>query len=68
MPVSSNLPVSRAEAALVVDAPIELHPDHHDPQDQEVRQNLRVALLPLAIAALVVLGFVVAVWTFVAAG
>ena len=66
--MSSNVPVARDEGALVVDTSHELHADHHDPQAQEVQQNLRVALLPLAIAAFVVLAFVVAAWTFLAAG
>jgi hypothetical protein len=66
--MSSNLPVASDEAPLVVDASQELHADQHDPQAQEVQQNLRVALLPLAIVAFVVLAFVVAAWTFLAAG
>ena len=67
MPVSSNLPATRDEGALV-DPSQELHADHHDPQHQEARQNLRVALLPLAIAAFLLLAFVVAAWTFLASG
>jgi hypothetical protein len=66
--MSSNLPARRDEGALVVDTSRELHADHVDPQHQVVRQNLRVAILPLAIAAFLVLGFVVAAWTFLAAG
>jgi len=34
----------------------------------ETRRPLRVALLPLALATLVILAFVIAAWTFLAAG
>ncbi len=66
--MSSNLPAPRDDAALVVDTAHDMHADHHDPQHQEVQQNLGVALLPLAIIAFLVLSFVVAAWTFLAAG
>ena len=35
---------------------------------EEPRRPLRVALLPLALAVFVILGFVIAAWTFLAAG
>ena len=52
---------------IVVDTIHDLHEDHHDPQQQAVQQNLWVALLPLALIAFVVLGFVAAVWTILVA-
>jgi len=66
--MSSNLPAGREEAPLVVDTVHELHPDHHDPQTQEVQQNLAVALIPLALIAFLVISFAAAAWTFLAAG
>lgn len=65
--MTANLPAPRDETALVIDTVHDLHADHHDPQHQEVRQNLGVALLPLAIIALALLAFVAAAWTFLAA-
>ena len=65
--MSSNLPATRDEGSLAVDTAHDLHADHHDPQHQDVRQNLAVAALPLAIATFLVLAFVVAAWTFLAA-
>ena len=65
--MTTNLPAPRDEAPLVIDTVHDLHPDHRDPQHQEVRQNLGVALLPLAIIALAVLAFAAAAWTFLAA-
>ena len=65
--MTPNLPAPRAEGPLVIDTTHDLHPDHHDPQHQEVRQNLSVALLPIALIVLAVLAFVAAAWTFVAA-
>jgi hypothetical protein len=65
--MSQNLPAATPEAPLVVDEGGELHPDHHDPQHPVVQQNLRVALLPLALIVLLVLAFIAAAWTFLAA-
>jgi len=65
--MSSNLPAPRDETGLVLDTTHDLHPDHHDPQRQEVQQNLRVALLPLAIIGFGVVAFIAAAWTFLAA-
>jgi len=62
-----NLPAPSEETGLVLDTAHDLHPDHHDPQQQEVQQNLRVALLPLAIIAFVIVAFIAAAWTFLAA-
>lgn len=61
------VPQAGEEHGLVLDTTHDLHADHHDPQQQVVQQNLRVALLPLAIVAFVVLAFVAAAWTFLAA-
>jgi hypothetical protein len=65
--MTENLPARRETGELVVDTVHDMHPDHHDPQHQEVQQNVTVALLPLALIALLVLIFVVAAWTFLAA-
>jgi hypothetical protein len=65
--MTTNLPAPREEGPLVIDTMHDLHPDHQDPQHQEVRQRLSVALLPMALIALALLSFVAAAWTFVAA-
>lgn len=52
---------------IVVDTIHDLHANQRDPQQQIVEQNLLVALLPLALMALVVLGFVASAWTILAA-
>jgi hypothetical protein len=65
--MSTNLPAPREEAALVIDTTHDLHADHHDPQHQDVEQNLGVALVPLALMVFAVLVFVAAAWTFLAA-
>ncbi len=52
---------------IVVDTIHDLHADHRDPQHQVIEQNLWVALLPLALIAFVVLGFVASVWTILVA-
>ena len=65
--MSENLPARQETGELVVDTVHDMHPDHHDPQHQEVQQNVTVALLPLALIALLVVTFVLAAWTFLAA-
>ena len=62
-----NLPATHEERGLVLDTTHDLHGDHVDPQQQVKGQNLRVALLPLAIIAFLVIAFVAAAWTFLAA-
>ncbi len=57
----------REQAPLVVDTVHELHADQRDPQQPAPRQNISVALLPLALVAFAVLVFVAAAWTFLAA-
>ena len=52
--------------ALVLDTTHDLHTDHVDPQQQQVQQNWRVALLPLAIVAFLIIAFIAAAWTFLA--
>ena len=62
-----NVPATTEETGLVVDTTPGLHADHVDPQLQVVRQNLRVVLLPLAIIAFILIAFIAAAWTFLAA-
>ncbi|HEY8922497.1 MAG TPA: hypothetical protein VIN32_07710 [Candidatus Limnocylindria bacterium] len=62
-----NLPATAEETALVLDTTHDLHGDYVDPQVQVVRQNVRVALLPLAIIAFTVIAFIAAAWTFLTA-
>jgi len=64
--MTSNLPVRRDDEGLAVGT--ELHADHLDPQLQDVQQDLRVALIPLALILFLITSFVVAAWTFLAAG
>lgn len=61
------VPATREETGLVLDTTHDLHGDHVDPQQQAVRQNVRVALLPLAIIAFTLIAFIAAAWTFLAA-
>ena len=66
--MTKNLPATRPdETPLVIDTVHDLHPDHHDPQHQVIEQNVAVGVLPLALIALLVLIFVAAAWTFLAA-
>ena len=65
--MESKLPARSEEKGLVVDRNHDLHGDHIDPQQQVGGQNLRVALLPLAIIAFTVIAFVAAAWTFLTA-
>ena len=52
---------------LVVDTIHDLHADHHDPQHQDVNQNLLVALVPLALWPSSCSASWPSVWTFLAA-
>lgn len=61
------VPRAGEEHGLVLDTTHDLHGDHLDPQQQTVQQNVRVALLPLAIVIFVLLAFVAAAWTFLTA-
>ena len=65
--MESNAPATREETGLVLDTTHDLHRDHVDPQQQVVRQNLRVALLPLAIITFTLIAFIAAAWTFLSA-
>ena len=65
--MTKNLPARHEQGELVVDTVHDLHAGQGDPQHQQVQQNLTVALLPLALIALLVLTFVAAAWTFLAA-
>jgi hypothetical protein len=62
-----RVPVTRDETGLVLDTTHDLHRDHVDPQQQVVRQNVRVALLPLAIITFTLIAFIAAAWTFLSA-
>jgi hypothetical protein len=65
--MTQNLPARQEKGQLVVDTVHDMHPDHHDPQHQEVQQKVSVALLPLALIALLLLTFAAVAWTFLAA-
>jgi hypothetical protein len=67
MVMESNVPATAEETGLVLDTTHDLHGDHVDPQLQVVRQNLRVALLPLAIITFILIAFIAAAWTFLTA-
>ena len=62
-----NVPAKAEETGLVLDTTHDLHRDHIDPQLQAVQQNVRVALLPLAIIAFILIAFIAAAWTFLTA-
>ena len=62
-----NVPAKAEETGLVLDTTHDLHRDHVDPQLQAVRQNVRVALLPLAIITFILIAFIAAAWTFLTA-
>ncbi len=67
--MEQNLPAtSDAHGPHVIDTIHDMHPDHRDPQQQVVEQNVGVALLPLALIAFAVLVFVAAAWTILVAG
>ena len=61
------VPSAREETGIVLDRTHDLHGNHVDPQQQVVQQNVRVALLPLAIVAFTLIALVAAAWTFLAA-
>jgi hypothetical protein len=67
MVMEPKVPATAEETGLVLDTTHDLHGDHVDPQVQVVRQNVRVALLPLAIIAFILIAFVAAAWTFLTA-
>jgi hypothetical protein len=67
MVMEPNLPASAEETGLVLDTTHDLHGDHVDPQVQAVRQNVRVALLPLAIIAFTLIALIAAAWTLLTA-
>jgi hypothetical protein len=62
-----NVPAKAEETGLVLDTTHDLHRNHIDPQLQAVQQNVRVALLPLAIIAFTLIAFIAAAWTFLTA-
>lgn len=64
--MDANLPATLEETGLALDTAVRPEADQN-PQEQSVQQNLAVALLPLAIIAFLVISFVAAAWTFLAA-
>jgi hypothetical protein len=65
--MGADLPATRQESGLIVGGAPEPSADHRDPQRQAVQQNLRVALLPLAIVAFLLIAFIAVAWTSLAA-
>jgi hypothetical protein len=66
--MSQNLPATRPdEPPTVLDTVHDLHPADADPQHQQVQQNVGAGLIPLALIVLLILAFVAAAWTFLAA-
>ena len=65
--MESNVPAASEQTRLVLDTTHELHGEEGDPQLQVVQQNLRVAILPLAIVAFTLIAFIAAAWTFLSA-
>jgi len=65
--MAQNVPAKTEEHGLVLDTTHDLHTDHVDPQIQVQHQNIRVALLPLAIIAFTLIAFIAAAWTFLTA-
>jgi hypothetical protein len=66
--MTQNLPATRPdEAPPVLDTTHDMHPDHVDPQHQYVQQNVSAGLIPLAVIVVLLLAFVAAAWTFLAA-
>jgi hypothetical protein len=65
--MEQNVPATAEEHGLVLDTTHDLHQDHLDPQLQVTHQNIRVALLPLAIIAFTLIAFIAAAWTFLTA-
>ena len=59
--MDSNLPATRP------DAPLALHEDAAPVEPLPRRQPVSVAFLPLALIAFIILAFVIATWTFLAA-
>ena len=65
--MEQNVPATAEEHGLVLDTTHDLHQDHLDPQLQVTHQNIRVALLPLAVIAFTLIAFIAAAWTFLTA-
>jgi len=66
--MTQNLPATRSDdAALAAAGSHEPTSEEHDPQHQEVQQNIAAGLIPLALVVLLVLLFIAAAWTFLAA-
>ena len=64
--MDANLPAAAGQTALTT-SPTEQQADTPAPAAQPTRQNVAVALLPLAIIGLLLISFVAAAWTFLAA-
>jgi hypothetical protein len=68
MESNPNLPAERVTTAIVERSPEAAQlPEAADSPPLEGRQNVSVALLPLALVAFITVAIVVAAWTFLAA-
>lgn len=67
MESNPNLPAERVTTAIVEPPASPPSPDPAEEGTLEGRQNVWVAVLPLALVAFIVLAIVVASWTFLAA-
>ena len=65
--MATNLPVRQDDAPLATDADGAAPGAPAGPGQPAVQQNVAVALLPLALITLLVLAFIAAAWTFLAA-
>ncbi|HLE58260.1 MAG TPA: hypothetical protein VJA85_01295 [Candidatus Limnocylindria bacterium] len=66
--MQENLPATTQPGELVLDTSHDLHPDHLDPQHQQVQQNLAAGIIPVALAAFVILALIAAGWTLAVGG
>ena len=65
--MTANLPATQGEGGLVESVAAEATPDQRPAARQAPQQNLRDALLPMAIVAFLIVSFIAAAWTFLAA-
>lgn len=65
--MATNLPARQDDAPLATDTQQPAPGAQDGPRPPAARQNVAVALLPLALITLLVLAFIAAAWTFLAA-